>query len=142
MIRRPPRSTLFPYTTLFRSPPPRKVHQAARIRHHDGLSGRGRSGRNRPEAGARLQDSGCARADELFYLSSMSEPRKKLDLAAVRARLEGGASARDYWRSLDDLASAPEFRELVEREFPQQAIGWSDDEDPVDGRRSFLKLMG
>src|SRR3712207_7380203 len=24
MIRRPPRSTLFPYTTLFRSPPPRK----------------------------------------------------------------------------------------------------------------------
>src|SRR2546429_2737262 len=25
MIRRPPRSTLFPYTTLFRSPPP---HQA------------------------------------------------------------------------------------------------------------------
>src|SRR2546422_7228783 len=24
MIRRPPRSTLFPYTTLFRSPPPRE----------------------------------------------------------------------------------------------------------------------
>src|SRR3712207_7872382 len=26
MIRRPPRSTLFPYTTLFRSPEPRWVH--------------------------------------------------------------------------------------------------------------------
>src|SRR3712207_7393919 len=26
MIRRPPRSTLFPYTTLFRSPPPRLGH--------------------------------------------------------------------------------------------------------------------
>src|SRR2546426_11858692 len=25
MIRRPPRSTLFPYTTLFRSPPPRHL---------------------------------------------------------------------------------------------------------------------
>src|SRR2546430_5786206 len=25
MIRRPPRSTLFPYTTLFRSPPPDKT---------------------------------------------------------------------------------------------------------------------
>src|SRR2546430_5179935 len=25
MIRRPPRSTLFPYTTLFRSPPPRPL---------------------------------------------------------------------------------------------------------------------
>src|SRR5258705_6877270 len=29
MIRRPPRSTLFPYTTLFRSP-----RQALRLRHH------------------------------------------------------------------------------------------------------------
>src|SRR2546427_3108970 len=27
MIRRPPRSTLFPYTTLFRSHPPRDVQQ-------------------------------------------------------------------------------------------------------------------
>src|SRR5258708_24873763 len=26
MIRRPPRSTLFPYTTLFRSPAPRALH--------------------------------------------------------------------------------------------------------------------
>src|SRR5215204_7458069 len=26
MIRRPPRSTLFPYTTLFRSPPPARSH--------------------------------------------------------------------------------------------------------------------
>src|SRR3712207_7163574 len=36
MIRRPPRSTLFPYTTLFRSPaPPRwRVQLAARDRHH------------------------------------------------------------------------------------------------------------
>src|SRR5689334_10713516 len=71
----------------------------------------------------------------------MIEPRKKLDLAAVRARLDG-VRGRDYWRSLDDLAAAPEFREMVEREFPQQAIGWSDDENPVEGRRNFLKLMG
>src|SRR2546422_4402526 len=27
MIRRPPRSTLFPYTTLFRSPDARQLHQ-------------------------------------------------------------------------------------------------------------------
>ena len=31
---------------------------------------------------------------------------------------------------------------LLEREFPRQAVGWSDDEDPVEGRRNFLKLMG
>src|SRR5436190_13794749 len=29
MIRRPPRSTLFPYTTLFRSPPPRRRSRVA-----------------------------------------------------------------------------------------------------------------
>ena len=71
----------------------------------------------------------------------MMDPRKKLDLAAVRARLEG-AHGRDYWRSLDELAATPEFQDLMEREFPRQAVGWSEDEDPVKGRRNFLKLMG
>src|SRR5580765_8467446 len=71
----------------------------------------------------------------------MSEEQNQLDLAAVRARLDG-ARGRDYWRSLDDLSSTPDFRELLEREFPQQAIGWSEDENPVEGRRNFLKMMG
>ncbi len=71
----------------------------------------------------------------------MSEPSQKLDLAAIRARL-AGARGRDYWRSLEDLASTAGFKELMEREFPQQAIGWSEDEDSVEGRRNFLKLMG
>ena len=39
---------------------------------------------------------------------------------------------RHYWRSLDDLAATPEFRDLLEREFPRQAVGWSDDEDPAE----------
>src|SRR5438132_1681353 len=43
-----------------------------------------------------------------------------------------------YWRSLEELIDAPEFRELVEREFPQQAEEWN---DPLE-RRTFLKLMG
>src|SRR6476646_3789642 len=71
----------------------------------------------------------------------MSESQKKLDLSAVRARLDS-ARGREYWRSLDELAATPEFRDLLEREFPQQAIGWSDDEDAAQGRRNFLKLMG
>ena len=71
----------------------------------------------------------------------MSESPKKLDLAAVRARLEG-ARGKEYWRSLDDLASTPEFQDLLVREFPQQAIGWSEDENSDEGRRNFLKLMG
>src|SRR2546421_4164996 len=31
MIRRPPRSTLFPYTTLFRSAPDREVYRARQL---------------------------------------------------------------------------------------------------------------
>jgi molybdopterin-containing oxidoreductase family iron-sulfur binding subunit len=76
----------------------------------------------------------------LFDLSSMSDIRKKLDLAEARARLDG-ARGRDYWRSLDDLAGSPEFEEMLHREFPRQAIGWSEDENPGEGRRNFLKLM-
>src|SRR5438309_3513789 len=36
MIRRPPRSTLFPYTTLFRSRVPCVGHRAVRARHRAG----------------------------------------------------------------------------------------------------------
>src|SRR5215471_19358288 len=54
----------------------------------------------------------------------------------------GSGNAQTYWRSLEDLAGAPEFREFVEREFPRQATGWNDDEDPAEGCRQFLKLMG
>jgi MoCo/4Fe-4S cofactor protein with predicted Tat translocation signal len=42
-----------------------------------------------------------------------------------------------YWRSLDELADTPAFREWVEREFPQGASEWR---DPVS-RRHFAKIM-
>jgi MoCo/4Fe-4S cofactor protein with predicted Tat translocation signal len=48
------------------------------------------------------------------------------------------APGKSYWRSLEELADAPEFREFVSREYPQQAEEWN---DPVE-RRTFLKLMG
>src|SRR5437667_11743707 len=44
---------------------------------------------------------------------------------------------RKYWRSLDQLAETPEFRQWVEREFPAGASEWS---DPVS-RRHFVKIM-
>src|SRR5690242_21254877 len=50
MIRRPPRSTLFPYTTLFRSPAPGRWHRRPASRAAapaDGPAGR-RSRRTRP----------------------------------------------------------------------------------------------
>ncbi|PYM07558.1 MAG: hydrogenase, partial [Verrucomicrobia bacterium] len=48
-------------------------------------------------------------------------------------------SGRRYWRSTDDLADTPEFREWLEREFPSSAAQLNGDEW---SRRSFLKLMG
>jgi molybdopterin-containing oxidoreductase family iron-sulfur binding subunit len=46
-------------------------------------------------------------------------------------------SGRTYWRSLDELAETPEFRQWVEREFPEGASEWT---DPVS-RRHFMKIM-
>ena len=71
----------------------------------------------------------------------MSDSPKYLDLAGARARLEG-KRGREFWRNLEDLAATPEFEDLLQREFPRQAIGWSEDEDSVEGRRNFLKMMG
>src|SRR5207248_8151669 len=45
LLRRPPRSTLFPYTTLFRSPGPAA---AGRVRGRRGLRAAGRPDRQRP----------------------------------------------------------------------------------------------
>src|SRR2546430_10575972 len=59
MIRRPPRSTLFPYTTLFRSAPPRS--RRARLGEAP-LDGRGReAGRAALRGAARGRRAGPAR---------------------------------------------------------------------------------
>ncbi len=47
-------------------------------------------------------------------------------------------NGKEYWRSLDQLADTPEFKEFVQREFPEQA---SEMTNPVT-RRTFLSLMG
>ena len=49
------------------------------------------------------------------------------------------ATGKRYWRSLDELSNTPEFREWLEREFPDGAAELKDDEW---SRRNFLKLMG
>ena len=47
------------------------------------------------------------------------------------------ATGRRYWRSLDELGDTPEFKQWLEREFPQ---GASEFTDPVS-RRHFVKIM-
>src|SRR3712207_8076259 len=62
MIRRPPRSTLFPYTTLFRS-----VHEVVRHREREVAADRARFGVRRvrrADRGARRRDRALAFEDE------------------------------------------------------------------------------
>ena len=45
---------------------------------------------------------------------------------------------KEYWRSLNQLADTPEFKQFLEREFPEEA---SELKNPLT-RRNFLSLMG
>src|SRR5689334_24002714 len=66
MIRRPPRSTLFPYTTLFRSPrPPRRARHAAA---HGALGGRPRHGGWQDRKSTRLNSSHSSISYAVFCL--------------------------------------------------------------------------
>jgi molybdopterin-containing oxidoreductase family iron-sulfur binding subunit len=64
-------------------------------------------------------------------------PSKKLDRATVEQQL-AEAKGPEYWRSLEELAGSPEFREMMHREFPKGASEWLD----AVSRRGFLQLMG
>src|SRR5438477_5800522 len=85
MIRRPPRSTLFPYTTLFRSPLPRDLEQprrlgliaAARVEHADDV--RNASGDRKS---TRLNSSHMSISYAVFCLKKKKRPyshRKQLE---------------------------------------------------------------
>jgi len=74
----------------------------------------------------------------------MSDSDRHINFKLMRdhiLRLQDAETPRGgkkYWRSLEELADTPLFREFVEREFPQQAEEWH---DPIE-RRTFIKLMG
>jgi len=76
-------------------------------------------------------------------------PSKKLDLErrvsmpAVLSRASVEEHIRkttgpEYWRSLEELAGSPEFRQMMHREFPKGASEWVESVS----RRGFLQLMG
>ncbi len=62
----------------------------------------------------------------------------KLTLAEARTRLDGKKAGKRFWQSIDELAEAPGFMEMVQEEFPRQTS------ELTDGfsRRSFMKVMG
>jgi molybdopterin-containing oxidoreductase family iron-sulfur binding subunit len=49
-----------------------------------------------------------------------------------------GQEGKVYWRSLEEFANTPEFKDFVKREFPEHAEEW----DNNLSRRNFIKLMG
>lgn len=60
---------------------------------------------------------------------------RQLDLEDIRARLNG-KRGQEYWRCLEEVAETPEFREMLDREFPDGASEW----DNKLSRRNFLQL--
>lgn len=66
---------------------------------------------------------------------SQPEEVPTLELSEVRERLDG-ARGRRYWKSLEELADTPGFKEMLDREFPRHASEW---EDGLS-RRRFLQL--
>ena len=59
-----------------------------------------------------------------------------LDLARIREKLSGARGPK-YWRSLEEIAEAPEFQDFLRHEFPENADQWEDG----FSRRRFLQLM-
>src|SRR3989337_4116555 len=78
MIRRPPRSTLFPYTTLFRSPPPDVFHVQARWR--DGRRG------EEDRKSTRLNSSHGSISYAVFCLKKKKNSKNRLTCPATGDR--------------------------------------------------------
>src|SRR3712207_7088595 len=93
MIRRPPRSTLFPYTTLFRSRPPSPAAQRPRL--YWPLSGRGP--RTRPPAPPRCAPPRGMPADRKEHTSEL-QSRQYL---VCRLLLEKKKNKNSYYLEVD-----------------------------------------
>ncbi|MFN2511587.1 MAG: TAT-variant-translocated molybdopterin oxidoreductase [Pyrinomonadaceae bacterium] len=68
----------------------------------------------------------------------MATSDRHVNFKLMRDRIVGSEDGKTFWRSLEELGDSPEFREFVQREYPQHAEEW---DDPIE-RRTFLKLMG
>src|SRR5256885_12869247 len=85
MIRRPPRSTLFPYTTLFRSPWPEttsfdtvrthKVPRSVQSRDQDFVVKPRREGGSRDRKSTRLNSSHLVISNAVFCLKKKKTPQ-------------------------------------------------------------------
>src|SRR5690625_6271344 len=77
MIRRPPRSTLFPYTTLFRSVAHQRIREDGSASAPGCRSGRRRSSRPRDRKSTRLNSSHVAISYAVFCLKKKKKNNNK-----------------------------------------------------------------
>src|SRR2546425_6930301 len=92
MIRRPPRSPPFPYTTLSRSPPPRRRDPGAPRRRRDGAGSRGEQAKRETAPLARHRID----ADQAHAV------RAEEQLAPVRRASRGGEAKASETRVRED----------------------------------------
>src|SRR5438045_5249104 len=98
MIRPPPTSTLFPYTTLFRSPPPRRRC-------------RPRRGRGRAPADARDRKSTRLNSSHLGISYAVFCLKKKTSMAFQT--IETSLVVANHQQISELLAIAPAFNQIV-----------------------------
>src|SRR3712207_7468356 len=100
MIRRPPRSTLFPYTTLFRSVERRgEVHESAQPVEAD-RGDREVSGRGADRKSTRLNSSHANISYAVFCLKKKKKHVHEVSMGhgAEPAVVAGGKAAAGVWR--------------------------------------------
>src|SRR5258708_15714906 len=93
MIRRPPRSTLFPYTTLFRSGGRGEVDRRAELVLRVALVGRELVGRARDRKSTRLNSSHQIISYAVFCLKKKNEQTRSISFSRKPTR-RGGALRR------------------------------------------------
>src|SRR3712207_7457022 len=86
MIRRPPRSTLFPYTTLFRSPPPRPCRSAGEQRPVGDPVERLPGGREQRLAPARQGQAGRAATEQVHPQVALELARSEEHTSELQSR--------------------------------------------------------
>ncbi len=82
-------------------------------------------------------DAGSQKSEDMATKAVCGGAAHRLDEKVVR----GAGTGQKYWRSLNELADKPSFREFVEREFPARASEWLEEIGGAS-RRTFLKIMG
>src|SRR3989449_11629548 len=105
MIRRPPRSTLFPYTTLFRSIPAQQASEVPFVEHDDVIEA---FSSNRPDdaLGEGILPGRSRRDEDLANSQTLHPPCEHVAVDGIPIA-EQVLRRRLFWEALDQLVGGP-----------------------------------